>query len=123
LSKVQERHQVRFVGIAQKPKWVSQDVCNVLGIGSARNALRNLELDEKGMYSIHTPDGERKVLTVTQPGLYRLLFTQSLHLIRQKSKPSSIEAVFGNQIAAHEMTPEVDEVGQEQVQQQQWQWG
>jgi hypothetical protein len=34
-----------------------------------------------------------------------------------------LEAVLGNQIVAREMTPEADEVGQEQVQQQQWQWG
>lgn len=33
-----------------------------------------------------------------------------------------LELVLGNHIA-REMTPEADEVGQEQVQQQQWQWG
>ena len=34
-----------------------------------------------------------------------------------------LEAVLGNQTIAREMTPEADEVGQEQVQQQQRQWG
>ena len=34
-----------------------------------------------------------------------------------------LEAVLGNQIANRELTPEADETGQEQVQQQQWQWG
>ena len=34
-----------------------------------------------------------------------------------------LETVLGNQIAAREMTPEASEIGQEQVQQQQWQWG
>lgn len=34
-----------------------------------------------------------------------------------------LEAVLGNQTVIREMTPEADEVGQEQVQQQQWQWG
>ena len=34
-----------------------------------------------------------------------------------------LEAVLGNQIAAREMTPEASEISQEQVQQQQWQWG
>ncbi len=34
-----------------------------------------------------------------------------------------LEAVLGDRIAEREMTPEADEVGQEQVQQQQWQWG
>ena len=34
-----------------------------------------------------------------------------------------LEAVLGSQTVAREMTPEADEVGQEQVQQQQWNWG
>lgn len=69
-----EGQQVRFVGTADKPEWVAQDICNVLEVGSAGNALRNFETDEKGMYSIHTPGGEQEMLTVTEPGLYRLVF-------------------------------------------------
>jgi hypothetical protein len=34
-----------------------------------------------------------------------------------------LEAVLGNQTVVREMTPEADEIKQEQVQQQQWQWG
>ena len=34
-----------------------------------------------------------------------------------------LEAVLGNQTVIREMTPEADEIGQEQVQQQQWNWG
>ena len=34
-----------------------------------------------------------------------------------------LETVLGSQTVAREMTPEADEVGQEQVQQQQWNWG
>jgi len=34
-----------------------------------------------------------------------------------------LEAVLGNQKVHREMTPEADEIGQKQVQQQQWQWG
>jgi hypothetical protein len=34
-----------------------------------------------------------------------------------------LELVLGNQTIAREMTPEADEVGQEQVKQQQRQWG
>ena len=33
-----------------------------------------------------------------------------------------LEAVLGDRTIAREMTPEADEIGQEQVQQQQWQW-
>jgi hypothetical protein len=34
-----------------------------------------------------------------------------------------LETVLGNQTVIREMTPEADAIGQEQVQQQQWQWG
>ena len=34
-----------------------------------------------------------------------------------------LEAVLGDRIAEREMTPEADEIAQQQVQQQQWQWG
>ena len=34
-----------------------------------------------------------------------------------------LEEVLGNKTVAREMTPEADEIRQEQVQQQQWQWG
>ena len=35
----------------------------------------------------------------------------------------NLEAVLGSQTVAREMTPEADEIEQEQVQQQQWNWG
>lgn len=69
-----EKHQVRFVGTVERPEWVAQDICNVLEVGSAANVLRKFEADEKGMYDIHTLGGEQKMLTVTEPGLYRLIF-------------------------------------------------
>lgn len=34
-----------------------------------------------------------------------------------------LEAVLGDRITNRELTPEADEIRQEQVQQQQWQWG
>ncbi|MDJ0572101.1 MAG: DUF2997 domain-containing protein [Pleurocapsa sp. MO_192.B19] len=34
-----------------------------------------------------------------------------------------LEAVLGDQTVIREMTPEADEIGQEQVRQQQWNWG
>ncbi len=34
-----------------------------------------------------------------------------------------LEVVLGDRISEREMTPEAQEIGQEQVQQQQWQWG
>lgn len=69
-----ERNTVRFVGTAQKPEWVAQDVCSVLGIKNARDTLADFELDEKGVAIVYTPGGEQVLLTITEPGLYRLIF-------------------------------------------------
>lgn len=69
-----EGHSVRFVGTAQKPEWVAADVCEILEIERTSDALRNFDNDEKGTVTIRTPGGEQVLLTVTEPGLYRLAF-------------------------------------------------
>lgn len=69
-----EGNQVRFVGTADSPEWVAQDVCSVLGIKNARDTLADFEPDEKGVASVYTPGGSQEMLTVTEPGLYRLIF-------------------------------------------------
>jgi len=69
-----EGQQVRFVGTADKPEWVAQDVADVLEIQNIRQTLAGFEQDEKGVCTIYTPGGEQEMLTVTEPGLYRTIF-------------------------------------------------
>jgi prophage antirepressor-like protein len=69
-----ENHPVRFVGTAEKPEWVAQDVGNVLEIQNVRQLLAKFDADEKGVCTIYTPGGDQQMLTVTEPGLYRLIF-------------------------------------------------
>lgn len=69
-----EGQQVRFVGTTEQPEWVAQDVCKCLELSDTSKALEPLEVDEKGTKIIRTPGGEQEMLTVTEPGLYRLLF-------------------------------------------------
>lgn len=82
-----EGQQVRYVGTADNPEWVAADVCVILGIDTSLavngrerkdkrgNTYRDggLEDDEKGTAIVSTPGGEQEMLTVTEPGLYRLL--------------------------------------------------
>ena len=82
-----EGYQVRCVGTLEQPEWLAADVCNVLSLntseavnGHKRKAADGaviyqggLDEDEKGMVIVHTPGGEQEMLTVTEPGLYRLL--------------------------------------------------
>jgi prophage antirepressor-like protein len=69
-----ESNCVRFVGTLEQPEWIAQDVCDILDNGEARNVMRDFDHDEKGVYALHTLGGEQNVLTVTEPGLYRLIF-------------------------------------------------
>ncbi|WP_341531409.1 BRO family protein (plasmid) [Nostoc sp. UHCC 0302] len=69
-----ESQEVRFVGTAEKPEWVGADVCACLQLSDTSKALETLELDEKGTKNVRTPGGEQEMLTVTEAGLYRLIF-------------------------------------------------
>jgi hypothetical protein len=69
-----EGQQVRFVGTTEQPEWVAQDVCECLELSDTSKALEPLEIDEKGTKIVRTPGGEQEMLTVNEPGLYRLLF-------------------------------------------------
>ncbi len=95
-----EGQQVRCVGTAENPEWVAQDVCNVLSIKNARDALADFDLDEKGVAIVYTPGGEQEMLTVMQPGLYRLVF-KSRKPIAQRFK----RWVF------HEVIPSIRKTG------------
>jgi hypothetical protein len=66
---------VRFVGTPDKPEWVAQDVCNILGIQNASDAIKRLDDYQKGVASVYTLGGNQKMVTVTEAGLYALIFT------------------------------------------------
>lgn len=76
-----EGKNVRFVGTADKPEWVAQDVCECLEISPTNisHALESLEEGEAGkkILLIRSENGveqERELRTVFEPGLYRLVF-------------------------------------------------
>lgn len=72
-------HEVRYVGDGTNHAWVAQDVCRVLGIQNASDALKDFKSNQADIATIYvrSEDGTeqaRQVLTVTEAGLYRLLF-------------------------------------------------
>jgi prophage antirepressor-like protein len=67
------KQQIRVMGTLDRPEWVAKDVCDVLGIEKPNNVLRDFDEDEKGACAIRTPGGLQEMLTVTEPGLYRLV--------------------------------------------------
>lgn len=71
-----------MVGTADRPEWVAADVGRVLGLARARTTLATFDADEKGLTSCDTLRAHstgasgvaRDHLTVTEAGLYRLIF-------------------------------------------------
>jgi len=69
-----EGKSIRMVGTADQPEWVAADVCDVLGIGDTSKAIAGFPANSKGTNTIRTLGGSQEMLTVTEPGLYRLIF-------------------------------------------------
>lgn len=69
-------HNVRVaVANPDAPWWVAADVCEALAIGDVESALRRIPEKHKGADTIRTPGGDQTMLTVSEPGLYRLVMT------------------------------------------------
>jgi prophage antirepressor-like protein len=56
------------------PWFVAKDVCRVLDLTNASKAVSSLDDDEKGVTNSYTLGGEQEVLTVSESGLYALIF-------------------------------------------------
>jgi prophage antirepressor-like protein len=69
-----EDHVIRMVLIDDSPWFVAKDVCDVLDIKQPTRAVEPFPESEKGVNTIHTPGGKQEMLTVNEPGLYRLIF-------------------------------------------------
>lgn len=71
-----EAQEVRVILDDQGEPWfVGADVCAALEIINSRDAMSRLDADEKGVAIADTPGGPQKVRTVSEPGVYRLVFT------------------------------------------------
>lgn len=66
--------QVRAVSRDGSPWFVAKDVCDVLGIKNAAQAVANLDEDEKGVCTTYTLGGAQQLNTVNESGLYALIF-------------------------------------------------
>lgn len=65
--------QVRTVQKDGEPWFVAADVCRALEVGEAHVAMRRLDDDEKGRFSIPTLGGNQEMSIVNEPGLYSLV--------------------------------------------------
>lgn len=60
---------------AGEPWFVARGVCAVLDLPNVAQAVSRLADDEKGVTTDDTPGGRQQVTTVSEAGLYRLIFT------------------------------------------------
>lgn len=67
-------HLVRSVQVADDLQFVGLDVCRVLDLAKPHQALDRLDPDERGTCTVGTPGGVQSMITVTEPGAYRLIF-------------------------------------------------
>jgi prophage antirepressor-like protein len=96
-----EDNLVRTVQQAGRPWFVGKDVCRCLEIKNPNDAFRRLDDDEKGVGSADTLGGEQTVTIVSEPGVYRLIFTSR--------RP---EAERFKRWLAHEVLPALRKTGQ-----------
>lgn len=68
------RGTFRVTGTPEQPMFCAADVCAALGHTNAAAALQAIPEDEKGIRTFYTPGGRQKMVCLTEPGLYRLIF-------------------------------------------------
>lgn len=82
------------------PWWIAKDVCEILKISKHRDAVQKLDDDERGSLKVDTLGGPQEMITVNEPGLYRL--------IMRSNKP---EAKQFQRWLTHEVLPEIRKTG------------
>ena len=81
--------------------FVGSDVCDCLEIGNSRDAVASLQDDEKGVAFIDTLGHDQEISTISESGLYSLVF--------RSSKPEAANA-FRRWIV-HKVLPTIRKTG------------
>jgi anti-repressor protein len=71
-SNVFDGFSVRHV-FTDEPVWIGRDVCDAIGISKYRDALAQLDGDERVSIVVDTPGGPQQMAAVTEAGLWSLL--------------------------------------------------
>lgn len=98
--------QIRMVSVDTRPYFVAQDVCKALGIQAVDVALRKLDSDEKGTYSVRTPGGFQSQSVISESGLYTLILR-----CRDAVTPGTIPYRFRKWVTS-EVLPAIRQTGQ-----------
>lgn len=69
-----EDNAVRVIDIDGEPWFVAADVCRILDIKNSRDAVADLDDDEKGVANTDTLGGRQEMRIINESGLYNLIF-------------------------------------------------
>ena len=107
-----ESHAIRTLSINDEPWFVAKDLCETLGIQNSRQALANLDEDERGMLNIHHSNLEdcfdnrvNEIGIVNESGMYTLILR-----CRDAVKKGSIPHCFRKWVTA-EVLPAIRKTG------------
>jgi len=95
-----EKNAVRVVMREQDPWFVGIDVCRALALKNNNQVLGRLDEDEREVANGDTFGGKQKLVIVSEPGLYRLIFTSR----------STLAERFKRWLA-HDVLPELRKTG------------
>jgi len=71
----ESEQEIRTVEIDGQIWWVAADVCKILGLSNARDAISSLDNDEKDDVALTDTIGRKQNMNIiNEPGLYRLIF-------------------------------------------------
>lgn len=69
--------QVSVISVENKPWFVANDICGILGLSHVRNAMSRLDDDEKLNVKILRSGQRRLMWAVNESGMYGLIFTSN----------------------------------------------
>lgn len=106
-----EDHLVRSVVVNGMPWFVGRDICDALDLAKHDTALARLDDDEKAPHSVGTPGGTQTMIIVSEPGVYRLVFTSRKAEAERFKRWLAHEVLPRLRREGAYRLPEVDETG------------
>lgn len=95
-----EDEVVRMILLDGEAFWSCKDACEAMGISKYRNAMSQLDADERTTHQVQTPGGLQTMVFVNEPGLW------SLMMISRSPKVKAFKRWI-----THEVLPAIRETG------------
>ena len=109
---VHGEHQIRIKGTEDEPIFCAKDVCVALGIVNHHNKVARLDEDEKLTSTEWTAGQRRRMVFVTEPGVYKIILS-----CREANIPGTAPHSFFRWVT-HEVLPSIRRTQRYELRQQ-----